>query len=344
MIMAAPMAFAQNKAPKTLPANYYVEKTELQLSAAINKYRTKNGLGELQLSPSLCFVARTHLNDMRINSKSEHGCSLNSWSDKGNWKPCCFKPDQKNLELMTSKPNEIIGFRGKGYEIVVKAKKGASAKDIMNVWLKDQTTQDFLMNAGKWSNRNWQSMGVSIYHDIASIWASEMPDRMTEIPLENDKFIKSSKIEPANHASGKSINGQESNSSAAAPGINATKSRSARVTLPEQSDNNTARTSTREQHIQTKSNSKSESSSELESSTTQYKGTSYFLIHSSYTSLQDAMKAFEKLKKDGQKNLVMIDARGKYRVALGIYTTKEAANMALQKNAARFDHLMVYIF
>jgi len=40
----------------------------------------------------------------------------------------------------------------------------------------------------------------------------------------------------------------------------------------------------------------------------------------------------------------MIDARGKYRVALGIYTTEAAAKVALRKNFPRFDQLKIYNF
>jgi len=40
----------------------------------------------------------------------------------------------------------------------------------------------------------------------------------------------------------------------------------------------------------------------------------------------------------------MIDARGKYRVALGIYLTEAAAKIALRKNYPRFDQLKIYNF
>ena len=112
-MMSAPLAFAQQNATKTIPTSFYVEKNEIQLFEAINKFRAKKGLGELQLSPSLCYVAKTHLNDIRLHSKDQHGCNLNSWSDKGKWTPCCFNDKQKNMNLMTSKPAEIVGFREK---------------------------------------------------------------------------------------------------------------------------------------------------------------------------------------------------------------------------------------
>jgi hypothetical protein len=295
ILMSAPMVLAQNKELKTVPANYSITKNEMKLSDAINAFRSKHDLGELQLSPSLSFVAKTHLNDIRLYSKDEHGCNMNSWSDKGKWIPCCFNEKQKNMDLMTSKPSEIIGFRGKGYEIVIASKKGASTKDLVALWLNTKSTQDFIMNKGLWSNRNWQCMGVSIYNGFASIWASEMPDRITDVSLLKEVSTKTTKNEPAQIEPVKGI-------------------------------------------------VKPEPITETVNSVSQDKGTSYFLVHSSYTSLQDAMKTFETLKKDGFKNLVMIDARGKYRVALGIYSTKAAAMNALHQYSPKYDQLMIYIF
>lgn len=303
--MSAPLAFAQKKATKTIPVRYYIERNEIQLSEAINKFRVKKGLGELQLSPSLSYVAKTHLNDIRLHSKDQHGCNLNSWSDKGKWTSCCFNSKQKDLELMTTKPEEITGFRGKGYEIVIMAKKGVSTKNLADLWLAATTTEEFLLNAGQGSNRNWQSMGVSIYHGFASIWLSEMPDRITDIPLAKDPTVRIAK--PT-------------------------------ATVP------ASATSIPEQHVQTKNAYKPDLTVYNVKPASQNKGTSYFLVQSSYTSLQDAMKQFESLKTEGFKNLVMIDARGKYRVALGIYTTEADAIIAMRKNYPRFDKLKIYLF
>lgn len=319
MIMSAPLAFAQQKASKTIPVSYSVEHNEIQLSDAINKFRTKKGLGELQLSPSLSFVARTHLNDIRLHSKDEHGCNLNSWSGKGKWTACCFNSKQKDLELMTSKPAEITGFRGKGYEIVILAKKGVSAKDLTGLWLNTPTTEEFLMNAGQWTNHNWQSMGISIYHGFASIWLSEMPDRITDIPLAKDAASRIAKAALPVHSVVKVAIAKEP----AVPAV--------ATTLPEK-------------HDQTKSAYKPDLNVYNVKPSNQTKGTSYFLVQSSYTSLPDAMKQIETLKKEGFQNLVMIDARGKYRVALGIYTTEADAKIAMQKNYPRFDKLKIYLF
>ena len=317
MIMSAPLAFAQRKTAKTIPSTYFIERNEIQLSEAINKFRVKKGLGELQLSPSLSYVAKTHLNDIRLHSKDQHGCNLNSWSDKGKWTSCCFNSKQKDLELMTTKPEEITGFRGKGYEIVIMAKKGVSTKNLTDLWLAATMTEEFLLNAGQGSNRNWQSMGVSIYHGFASIWLSEMPDRITDIPLAKDAASRIAKAALPVHSVVKV---------AIATAIPA-----AATTLPEK-------------HDQTKSAYKPDLNVYNVKPSNQTKGTSYFLVQSSYTSLPDAMKQIETLKKEGFQNLVMIDARGKYRVALGIYTTEADAIIAMRKNYPRFDKLKIYLF
>jgi cell division protein FtsN len=104
------------------------------------------------------------------------------------------------------------------------------------------------------------------------------------------------------------------------------------------------KTKTTEQPAQTKTTKRSETIIEVEQPVKEEKGTSYFLVHSSYTSIREAANTIESLKKEGFKNLVMIDARGKYRVALGIYTTEAAAKVALRKNYPRFDQLKIYNF
>jgi hypothetical protein len=190
IIMSAPVAFSQNKAPTVMPKKYSIEKNELSLVDAINKYRSQKGERELLFSSSLSFVAYTHLNDIRLNDEVGHGCNLNSWSGKGKWIPCCFDGSQKSPDLMTSKPSEIIGFIGKGYEIVVAAKKGVSTEDLTNLWLNTKATQDFILNKGQWSNRKWQCLGVSIYEGVASIWVSDITDRMSDVAFDKEMAEK----------------------------------------------------------------------------------------------------------------------------------------------------------
>jgi hypothetical protein len=338
--MSAPMVLAQNKELKTVPANYSITKNELKLSDAINAFRAKHELGELQLSPSLSFVARTHLNDIRLYSKDEHGCNMNSWSDKGKWIPCCFNEKQKNLDLMTSKPSEIIGFRGKGYEIVIASKKGVSTNDLLALWLNTKSTQDFIMNKGLWSNRNWQCMGISIYNGFASIWASEMPDRITDVSFLKEVSTKTTKTEPVTKAVEK-VPLTRGTAQYDVPDI---KYNSTEVKDQKPIEQPVTKPSKPVQIEPVKGKAKTEPITETVNSVTQDKGTSYFLVHSSYTSLPDAVKTFESLKKDGFKNLVMIDARGKYRIALGIYTTEAAAVSALHQYSPKFDQLIIYIF
>jgi hypothetical protein len=339
IIMSATAVFSQNKAPKITPKKYSIEKNELSLVDAINKHRSQKGLGELQLSPSLSFVAHTHLNDIRLNSKDQHGCNLNSWSDKGKWIPCCFDGNQNNLDLMTSKPSEIIGFRGKGYEIVIAAKKGISVSDLEKLWLNSKATQDFIVNKGQWSNRSWQCMGVSIYNGFASIWASEMPDRMSDVAFEKE-MAKISNTDLAVNSTPK-VTVQETVQQVTKATLPAKKSL---VTRGIEINNPVEKTINTDQSAQTKTVKRSETIIEVEQPVKQEKGTSYFLVHSSYSSIQEAANTIESLKKEGFKNLVMIDARGKYRVALGIYTSEAAAKIALRKNYPRFDQLKIYNF
>jgi len=339
IIMTATTVFSQSKTPVSATKKYSIEINELKLVDAINKYRSEKGQGELQLSPSLSFVAHTHLNDIRLYNKEERGCNMNSWSDKGKWIPCCFDGKQKNLDLMTSKPSEIIGFRGKGYEIVVAAKKGISTKDLKTIWLNSKATQDFILNKGQWSNRNWQCMGVSIYNGFASIWASDMPDRMSDVAFEREMARISNNDLAVNTTTKSSIKEPiQPITKTTTPVKNPIVTRGIEINSPVE------KATTIDQSTQTKTAKRSETIIEVEQPVKEEKGTSYFLVHSSYSSIQEAANTIESLKKEGFKNLVMIDARGKYRVALGIYTTEAAAKAALRKNFPRFDQLKIYNF
>ena len=274
---------------------------------------------------------------------------------------------------------------------MIAAKKGVSSNNLTDLWLSTTNTTDILLSMGQWSNRNWQSIGVSIYHGFASIWFSEMPDRITDIPLANKPAAKIAASSSPVHSTNKVDINQESVHTTTGGMFPDTKSHKPSLSLPEQSAHNTATTTVSlpdkavqptskatlpeksvhttvtatahntatsklseqdvaphatttlpEQHVQP--NTYKPDLTVYSDPNNQYKGTSYFLVHSSYTSLKDAMKTFESLKNEGFKNLVMIDARGKYRVALGIFTTEAAAQIAMRKNYPRFTQLKIYVF
>ena len=189
-------------------------------------------------------------------------------------------------------------------------------------------------------------MGVSIYHGFASIWVSEMPDRMKDFAFAAPSDVRT----PISETQAKPNLKANQPHATADPVIadNLPKKRVflTRGAMPAYEEPTSTKVTNADKSSQTNKNKvvTAETTATKESINIQNKGTSYFLVHSSYVSLENAMKTFESLKGEGFKNLVMIDARGKYRVALGIFTTEESAKAALRKYADRFDQLVIYNF
>src|ERR1035437_9755951 len=104
ILLWEPISFAQKATVHSVPSGFTIGKDEIKLTELINKYRSKKGFGELQVSPSLCFVAKTHLSDVDKNRPDKKGYSLYIWSSKGSWKPCLFKDNIVNLDQLSAKP------------------------------------------------------------------------------------------------------------------------------------------------------------------------------------------------------------------------------------------------
>ncbi len=159
--------------------------TEMELYKLVNEYRVQNGLTEVPLSASLCFVARTHANDQAENFKEGKRCNMHSWSGKGKWSSCCYTPDHKKAKCMWDKPRELTDYVGDGYEIsfystYLYASPEAQAKDILNGWKKSPGHNDVIMNRNIWKNARWQAMGVGVYGEYANIWFGKEEDNAGE--------------------------------------------------------------------------------------------------------------------------------------------------------------------
>ncbi len=332
ILLWEPISFAQKATVHSVPSTFSIGKDETKLADLINRYRSKKGFGELQLSPSLCFVAKTHLLDVARNRPDKSGYSLYSWSDKGSWKPCLFKDNIVNLDQMSAKPFEVVGFRGKGFEIMIASIENKSMVELLDLWLKKKTTGDFLLSTGKWDNKSWQSMGVCVYKGYASIWLSEIPDRVSALQAKKD--LKN--INASDDARGDSRN----NSS---------------TTLSEKSSKQTngLRTSRADSIKRSRDlkNNKTDvihkddesiSSNKVKTESSNFKN--YYLVHSTYSDLKEAIKMMEFLKKTGIKRLILLDSKGEYRVVLGVYPEKELAEAAIAKLKSRFSNLTVFSF
>ena len=142
---------------------------ETELYNIIMQYRYSKGLSKIPLSKSLTFVAQTHVKDL-VNNKPDVGnCNMHSWSNKGNWTPCCYTDDHARAKCMWDKPSELTSYKGNGYEISFGSSGSVTALEALNGWKSSSGHNAVIINQGIW-NRSWQAIGIGIYKGFAVVW------------------------------------------------------------------------------------------------------------------------------------------------------------------------------
>ncbi|HOP12895.1 MAG TPA: SPOR domain-containing protein [Lentimicrobium sp.] len=174
MFLLALRAPAQESGPDLL-ANHCASPAEVELYNLITAFRKINNLPPVPFSKSLSYVARVHMMDITDNRPDFGGCNPHSWSDKGQWKPCCYARDEKRITCMTEKPKELTMYKAKAWEIVYEGGEPARAEDAFNLWKNISLTRDYLINGGKWT-KPWKAIGIGIYGDYAAVWFGEGDD------------------------------------------------------------------------------------------------------------------------------------------------------------------------
>jgi hypothetical protein len=183
---------AQKPASKSvIPKNFCISENEFELANKINEYRLQNNLPAIPLSASLFFVAQTHVKDLARNHPDVMNCNEHSWSDKGNWKACCYGKDPATMNCMTEKPKELTGYKGKGYEIIYWDSEEVTPSDALELWKSIPLTNEMILNQEKWKTKIWKSCGVGILDGYASFWLGDANDQVHGIRLcRNDSIIE----------------------------------------------------------------------------------------------------------------------------------------------------------
>lgn len=161
-------------------------KEEYRLYSIINEYRAKHGLNVIPVSRSLCYVAKIHARDLYSNRPDTGFCSLNSWSDKGQWTACCHSRYTPNPSCIVNKPAELTKYPGEGHEICYWDSEALQPDSIFKFWLSVEPARELLLNQKKWSNFTWNAMGVGLYKGYASVWVGGLPDTVPEPTLCTD--------------------------------------------------------------------------------------------------------------------------------------------------------------
>lgn len=153
---------------------------EKQLYDLIMKYRQQKGLSKIPLSKSLTFVAKTHVKDLVDNKPNVGKCNLHSWSNKGNWSPCCYTPDHAKAKGMWSKPSELTSYPGYGFEIACGGEGfEMTAEYALKSWKASNGHNAVILNANNWKKMKWNAIGIAIYNGFAVVWfgVEEDPDK-----------------------------------------------------------------------------------------------------------------------------------------------------------------------
>lgn len=139
----------------------------------INDMRRQNKLPSIPFSAELCKVANTHIADLIKTRPQDKGCSLHSWSGSGKWTSCCNTKDVFGIQCMKSKPREITGYKGDGFELIYWSEGNADPAEAAALWKQVDASSDMILSRAKWSGYQWKALGVGIKEGYAILWLGD---------------------------------------------------------------------------------------------------------------------------------------------------------------------------
>lgn len=159
---------------------------ETKLYELIMSYRASYNLPSIPLSPALTYVAHTHVRDLAAYHPTGE-CNLHSWSEHGEWTPCCYTSDHAQAQLMWNKPRELTTYTGAGYEIAFYNSAGATAASALAGWKPSHGHNTVVINQEQWSSKTWKAIGIGIYRNYAVVWFGEELDPSTDDKVSNSE-------------------------------------------------------------------------------------------------------------------------------------------------------------
>ena len=160
--------------------DFCLTKDEYRLYSLINNYRSQQGLSIIPVSRSLCYVAKVHARDLYMNNPDTAACSMNSWSDKGDWVSCCHSKQTPNPSCIVNKPRELTGYPGEGHELVYWDSEELKPDTVLRFWKSVEQTRELLLNQKKWNYFSWKAIGLGMYKGYACVWVGELRDTIPE--------------------------------------------------------------------------------------------------------------------------------------------------------------------
>ncbi len=171
-----------------------ISRDETILFNMINDMRRLNKLSSIPLSSDLCTVAQTHIADLIKWKPQEKGCSLHSWSGNGKWTSCCNTKDVFGIQCMKSKPREITGYPGDGYELIYWGEDNATPAEAAALWNQVEASADMILSRAKWSGYQWKSIGVGIKSGYAVLWLGDAVSTNTSVSSSETQSIQQKSV------------------------------------------------------------------------------------------------------------------------------------------------------
>jgi hypothetical protein len=332
LVKAGSFAQPTEKKGGEIPASYCISQMEYKLYTMVNDYRARFDLPPIPLSKSLCFVASTHVKDLFLNHPDRGSCNSHSWSSNGHWKPFCYPKDENKKNSVWDKPKELTKYRGKGYEIVYWENSATVIDSIIEFWKSVDYFNSFLMNTGKWNGKTWNAIGIAIYENYAAAWFGELPDPEgtplicgAPVPVKEKKEVPSGKesvkhVEPAPVP--KSIDPQP---------------------VTEKTPPGPAKKEDVKKEKGTKGHKKPVEPSPEPTIQNNPTGR-YYIIVKSQSPRDEMIKAMDDMKKEGFKDIKMLEKDSKLRLSVCDFSSKSSADSALKEIKKSYKDAWIYKF
>lgn len=167
-------------AQKKIPDNFCITFEEQLLFDKLNILIEDYGKSSIDLSASLSFVAKTHVNDLLLHHPDTSVCNLSSWSDKGEWTACCHNPYVPQQDCMWDKPKELTPYTYRGYELASYFEESFTVDSVINLWSETKEVLDMLLTEGNYKKKKWICMGIAMNEHYVSVWFGQRADRLDE--------------------------------------------------------------------------------------------------------------------------------------------------------------------
>lgn len=279
----------------------------------INDFRRQNKLSSIPLSKDLCIVAQTHIADLIKWKPQDKGCSLHSWSGSGKWTSCCNTKEVFGIQCMKSKPREITGYPGDGYELIYWGEENATAVEAAELWRDVEASADMILSRSKWKAYQWKAIGVGIKDGYAVLWLGDKTDSESGIEKQADN---ASVQQPANKTT---------------------------VNKPVVNEKNTGKPEATSKPVTQNTPKQIEKTIPDQSNKPSVNGTGikYYLIVSSLKTAEDAKTELKKIISKGYPNAFIVEGTV-FRIAISSFDNPEKATQRKNELKETFPGIWVY--